>query len=387
MKRRIAILGSTGSIGTQALNVIEKHPDHFEVEVLTAQKNAELLIRQAIHFKPSVVVINHDKYYTQVKEALEGHDIKVYTGDESIAQVVEMVSIDTVLIALVGFAGLMPTINAIKANKNIALANKESLVVAGDLIKKHLKDSKASIIPVDSEHSAIFQCLAGEDIQTVEKIILTASGGPFRNLSLDDLKNVSREDALNHPNWNMGNKITIDSASLINKGLEVIEAKWLFGLTSDQIEVVIHPQSIIHSLVQFYDGSIKAQMSLPDMRIPIQYALGYPERMQADFKRFSFLDYPELTFEAPDVKKFRNLALAFKAMEQGGNMPCILNAANEIAVQAFLQNQIKFLDMPDVIEKCMERVEYNENPGINDYLSTDVETRELAHFLIGQMDK
>jgi len=386
LKKRIAILGSTGSIGTQALEVIKLHPDKFEIEVLTAQKNADLLIGQAIEFKPNAVVIGQKEFYSRVSEALNPYDIKVYAGEESICQIVELDTIDIVLIALVGFAGLKPTIRAIKAKKQIALANKESLVVAGDLVTKLINENNVRLIPVDSEHSAIFQCLTGENPDDIEKIYLTASGGPFRGKNIDYLANVNKQDALNHPNWSMGDKITIDSATLMNKGLEVIEAKWLFGINPNQIEVIIHPQSIIHSLVQFSDGSIKAQMSLPDMRLPIQYALSYPERIYADFPRFYFSDFSKLTFESPDIKKFRNLALAYKALEKGGNMPCILNAANEVVVEAFLKDRIDFLKMPVVIEKCMEVVKYIKEPSFQDYHDTDKETREKATLFIADSD-
>jgi len=378
LKKKIALLGSTGSIGRQALEVIDQHSDRFELEVISAQKNSELLIRQALRFKPNTVVIGLKNLYPEVAEALQPHNIKVFAGEESIAQVVEMDSVDLVLIALVGFAGLMPTINAIKAKKQIALANKESLVVAGDIVTRLVFENHVKLIPVDSEHSAIFQCLNGENPDDVEKIILTASGGPFRDYSYEDLKSVKRENALNHPNWNMGHKITIDSASLMNKGLEVIEAKWLFGLSKEQIEIVIHPQSIVHSMVCFLDGSIKAQMSLPDMRFPIQYALSYPERIENNFPRFSFKDFRELTFQSPDIKKFRNLALAFSALDKGGNMPCILNAANEVVVKAFLNNRISFISMPEIIERCMETVSFIQHPAIQDYLESDSESRKIA---------
>ncbi len=378
MKKRIAILGSTGSIGRQALEVIDQHPDKFELEVLSALKNTDLLIKQSIKYKPNAVVIGMDDLYTFVSEQLDPYDIKVYAGEKSIWQIVEMDSIDMVLIAMVGFAGLMPTIHAIKAKKQIALANKESLVVAGELITKLMQEHRVSLIPVDSEHSAIFQCLTGEDPEKIEKIYLTASGGPFLNKSLDELSGAKRKDALNHPNWNMGDKITIDSASLMNKGLEVIEAKWLFGLESNQIEVVIHPQSIIHSFVQFSDGSIKAQLSLPDMRLPIQYALGYPERLTNNFPRFDFKNFSSLTFQSPDIKKFRNLVLAFSALDKGGNMPCVLNAANEIVVEAFLNDKIGFLEMPEVIEKTMNTVPFISQPSIEDYCETDAEARKIA---------
>jgi len=378
VKKKIAILGSTGSIGKQALEVIDLFPDQFELEVLTAQNNSGLLIEQGKKYKPNVVVIGHDDLYQKVFDALDPYEIKVYAGDKALQQVVSMDSIDTVLIALVGFAGLAPTIEAIKAGKKVALANKECLVIGGELITDLALKHKSLIIPVDSEHSAIFQCITGENPDHIEKIILTASGGPFRNKSYDELKCVTREDALNHPNWNMGMKITIDSATMMNKGLEVIEAKWLFGLLPEQIEVVIHPQSILHSIVQFVDGSMKAQMSLPDMRIPIQYALTYPERFRADYPRFSFEDYKELTFESPDIEKFRNLALAFEALEKGGNIPCVLNAANEIAVHAFLNHKIGFTDIAKINEKCLRSMNFIRSPELSDYLETDRLTREMA---------
>ena len=382
MKKRIAILGSTGSIGTQALEVIQAHPQAFELEVLTANNNAHLLIEQALLFKPNVVVIGNEALYEQVFAALNPQDIKVYAGEKALCSVVEMETVDLVLTAMVGYAGLKPTVRAIEYGKSIALANKETLVVAGQLITELAQKKGVNIYPVDSEHSAIFQCLAGEMHNPIEKIILTASGGPFRGKDAAFLATITKEQALKHPNWAMGAKITIDSASLMNKGLEVIEAKWLFHLRQQQIEVVVHPQSIIHSLVQFQDGSIKAQMGLPDMKLPIQYALGYPERLKSSFPRFSFTDYSQLTFEQPDLETFRNLALAYKAMEQGGNMPCILNAANEIAVEAFLQDKIKFLQMPDLIETCMQKVSFLAKPGLDDYAATDSETRIMARELI-----
>ncbi len=378
MKKRIAILGSTGSIGTQALEVINQHPENFELEVITAHSNANLLIEQAIKFKPNAVVIANDKFYNKVFNALNTYDIKVFSGNESISQIIEMDSIDLVLIALVGYAGLKPTLKAIEKGKQIALANKESLVVAGKLITESAKKNGVNIIPVDSEHSAIFQCLAGESFNPIEKIYLTASGGPFRGKENKFLKNVKKEQALKHPNWKMGNKITIDSASLMNKGLEVIEAHWLFDLKPEQIQVIIHPQSIIHSIVQFCDGSMKAQMGLPDMKLPIQYALSFPFRIKSDFPRFSFFNYPELTFEAPDLKIFRNLALAFEAVKMGGNIPCILNAANEVVVEAFLNDKIGFLKMPDIIEKCMQTINFIKDPSYEDYVFTDNETRIKA---------
>lgn len=377
-KKHIAILGSTGSIGTQALDVIKAHRDKFEVEVLTAGNNADLLIEQAQAFKPNVVVIGNEVHYDKVFNALDALDIKVYAGEKALCSVVEMDSVHMVLTALVGYAGLKPTIAAIEAGKHIALANKETLVVAGDLITRLAQDKAVNIYPVDSEHSAIFQCLVGEFHNPIEKIILTASGGPFRGKTREELANVTKAQALKHPNWEMGAKITIDSASLMNKGLEVIEAKWLFGLRHDQIEVIVHPQSIIHSLVQFEDGSMKAQMGLPDMKLPIQYALGYPERLKSDFPRFNFLDYPELTFEQPDTKTFRNLQLAFDAMNKGGNMPCILNAANEVAVEKFLNDEIGFLEMSDLIAHCMEKVSFIEKPSYEDYVLSDKQTRDLA---------
>ena len=376
--RHIAILGSTGSIGTQALDVVEAHPDKFTVEVLTAGNNADLLIEQAAKFKPNVAVIANEDLYNKVFDALDPIGVKVYSGQNALNQVVEMESLDMVLTAMVGYAGLIPTVHAIKAGKTIALANKETLVVAGELITDLAQKHGVDILPVDSEHSAIFQCLAGEWHNPIEKIILTASGGPFRGKTADYLKNVTREQALKHPNWEMGAKITIDSATLMNKGLEVIEAKWLFGLNPEQIDVIVHPQSIIHSIVQFEDGSMKAQMGLPDMKLPIQYALGYPERLQSDFERFDFINYPSLTFEKPDTKTFRNLALSFEALRKGGNMPCILNAANEIAVSAFLKDQIGFLEMSETVEQCMNDVPFVTEPGLEDYINTDKETRNKA---------
>jgi len=381
-KKHVAILGSTGSIGTQALDVIQAHPDKFEVEVLTAQNNADLLIAQAIQFQPNAVVIVNESLYPQVKEALFSHGIKVFTGEKALAEVVEMDSIDVVLTALVGYSGLIPTIHAIHSGKQIALANKETLVVAGELITALAREKGVNIYPVDSEHSAIFQCLVGEFHNPIEKLILTASGGPFRGKDREALLQVTKAQALKHPNWDMGAKITIDSASLMNKGLEVIEAKWLFGVRKDQIEVVVHPQSIIHSLIQFEDGSIKAQLGLPDMRIPIQFALSYPDRLKADFPRFDFSKYPNLTFEQPDMKTFRNLQLAFDALEKGGNMPCILNAANEVVVAAFLRDEIGFLEMSDIIEETMGRVDFVKQPGLEDYIATDSLSRKVTEALI-----
>ncbi|MDO3627710.1 1-deoxy-D-xylulose-5-phosphate reductoisomerase [Mucilaginibacter sp. BT774] len=384
-KKNIAILGSTGSIGTQALQVIAENPELFNAYVLTAQNNAELLIQQALKFRPAYAIICNEKYYDRVKEALASTGVNVLPGIDAIKDIVTDPAIDMVLTAMVGFAGLEPTINAIKAGKDIALANKETLVVAGELITDLAKQHNINILPVDSEHSAIFQCLVGEENHSIEKIVLTASGGPFRGKSLEFLAGVTREDALKHPNWVMGAKITVDSASLMNKGLEVIEAKWLFDLSIEQIEVVVHPQSIIHSMVQFKDGSIKAQMGLPDMKLPIQYALTYPGRIENNFKRFDFINYPNLTFEKPDIKTFRNLAFAFEALKQGGNMPCIINAANEIAVAGFLNNGLGFLAMSDVIEECMLKVGYYAQPTLDDYLNTDKETRIFAQNLIKQI--
>ena len=376
-KRHIAILGSTGSIGTQALDVVRSNPELFEIEVLSAMNNADLLISQALEFKPNTVVIVNEALYDKVFAALNGADIKVYTGYKSLESVVQMEQIDIVLTALVGYAGLLPTLKAIEAGKHIALANKETLVVAGELVTALAEQKGVNIYPVDSEHSAIFQCLVGEFHNPIEKIILTASGGPFRGKDVEFLKTVSKAQALKHPNWDMGAKITIDSASLMNKGLEVIEAKWLFALKPSQIEVVVHPQSIIHSLVQFEDGSMKAQMGLPDMRVPIQFALSFPHRLKSNFPRFDFMQYPNLTFEAPDKNTFRNLQLAYDALDKGGNMPCILNAANEVAVKLFLEEKISFLGMSDLIADCMAKVQYIEKPTLQDYILTDEATRRM----------
>ena len=381
-KTKIAILGSTGSIGVQALDVVSKHPLLFEIGVLTANLNSKLLIKQAKKFKPNAVVICNEEKYNEVNDALFGLGIKVFSGKKSLEEVVVFDSIDIVLTALVGYSGLKPTIKAIKAGKNIALANKETLVVAGDLITRLCENYGAKIYPVDSEHSAIFQCLIGEHYNPIEKIYLTASGGPFRGMKKDELSKITKNQALKHPNWSMGAKITIDSASLMNKGLEVIEAKWLFGLEANQIDVVVHPQSIIHSAVQFEDGSIKAQMGVPDMKLPIQYALGFPKRLKNDFPRFSFMDFPELTFERPDLNTFQNLQLAYDAMQKGGNMPCVLNAANEIAVTAFLEDRIKFLNMSDLIGNCMEKITFVANPTLEDYVETNKKTRILATELL-----
>ena len=381
-KTKIAILGSTGSIGVQALDVVSKHPLLFEIGVLTANLNSKLLIKQAKKFKPNAVVICNEEKYNEVNDALFGLGIKVFSGKKSLEEVVVFDSIDIVLTALVGYSGLKPTIKAIKAGKNIALANKETLVVAGDLITRLCENYGTKIYPVDSEHSAIFQCLIGEHYNPIEKIYLTASGGPFRGMKKDELSKITKNQALKHPNWSMGAKITIDSASLMNKGLEVIEAKWLFGLEANQIDVVVHPQSIIHSAVQFEDGSIKAQMGVPDMKLPIQYALGFPKRLKNDFPRFSFMDFPELTFERPDLNTFQNLQLAYDAMQKGGNMPCVLNAANEIAVTAFLEDRIKFLNMSDLIGNCMEKITFVANPTLEDYVETNKKTRILATELL-----
>jgi 1-deoxy-D-xylulose-5-phosphate reductoisomerase len=382
MKIGIAILGSTGSIGTQALEVIIEHKDLFSVEVLTANNNCDLLIKQAKKHKPNTVVIVNQAKYNKVNSELSKLGIKVYSGQKSLEQIVESENINIVLTALVGYSGLIPTINAIKHGKKIALANKETLVVAGDLITKLSKKYGAPIYPVDSEHSAIFQCLVGENNNAIEKIYLTASGGPFRGKKAAELKTISKKQALKHPNWSMGAKITIDSATLMNKGLEVIEAKWLFNLSKDQIDVVVHPQSIIHSAVQFEDGSIKAQLGIPDMKLPIQYALGFPCRLKNNFRRFSFFDYPNLTFEKADEKTFRNLYLAYRAMEKGGNSACILNAANEIAVEAFLNDKIGFLNMSDLIDNCLEKITFVKSPTIEDYIETDQQTRLLANKLL-----
>ena len=376
--RGIAILGSTGSIGTQALEVVREQQDALHVEVLSAHRNADLLIAQAKEFKPNAVVIGDDTKWKQVNDALFDDGIKVYSGAEALEQVVEVDGIDMVLTAMVGAAGLKPTLRAIDAGKHIALANKETLVVAGELVMNAARNKGVDIHPVDSEHSAIYQCIAGEFHNPIEKVILTASGGPFRGRTLEELGHVTKADALKHPNWDMGAKITIDSASLMNKGLEVIEAKWLFDVNPDQIDVVVHPQSIVHSCVQFDDGSIKAQLGLPDMKLPIQYALTYPRRLKNDFPRFSFMDHPSLTFEQPDTKTFRNLALAFDALTQGGNAPAILNAANEVAVARFLQDDIGFLDLPRVVEHALAHVAHQAKPSLDDLIASDAEARRVA---------
>lgn len=382
MRKRLAILGSTGSIGTQALEIVEANPNLFSVEILTANNNTQLLISQALKFRPSTVIIANEEKYDDVYEALTIEGIAVYSGNLAIEQCVMSESVDMVIAAMVGYAGLLPVINAIKSKKEIALANKETLVVAGDLITRLCKENNVSLLPVDSEHSAIFQCLVGEDMATVEKLILTCSGGPFRGFTLEQLKTVNPRQALAHPNWDMGSKITIDSATLMNKGFEVIEAKWLFGLEPSQIDVVVHPQSIIHSLVQFVDGSIKAQLGLPDMRIPIQYAMFYPARMKNSLPRFSFANYPQLNFVAPDTEIFRNLALAYVALEKGGNMACVMNAANEVAVQAFLKEQIGFLEISKMIEQTMDKIAFIAQPGIDDYIGSDKEARIAANEML-----
>ena len=377
-KKRIAIFGSTGSIGTQALEVIRTHKDLLEAEILTAQTNAELLIKQALEFLPNAVVIGDETKYEQVKTALSSSDIKVFAGENALEEVADFNTYDVMLTAIVGFAGLKSTLKGVKKGKVIALANKETLVVAGDIVMQQAFENRSPIIPVDSEHSAIFQCLIGEQRNPVEKIILTASGGPFLGKKPNFLVNVKRDHALQHPNWNMGAKISIDSATLMNKGLEMIEAKWLFNLKPEQIEVIVHPQSIVHSMVQFEDGSMKAQMGLPDMKLPIQYALGFPERLKNDFPRFSFKKYPNLSFEEPDYKTFRNLGLAIDALKAGGNKPCVLNAANEIAVWAFLKNRIGFLDITAVVEKTLEKIAFIEKPTLDEYFESDGEARNFA---------
>lgn len=380
--KRIALFGSTGSIGTQALEVIAANPDKFSAEVLTAQNNDELLVQQALQFNPNIVVIGDEKKYLKVKEALSSTSVKVFSGEKSLEEVAGMDCYDLMLAGIVGFAGLKPTLKAIKNKKTIALANKETLVVAGDIVMQLAVENRSPIIPVDSEHSAIFQCLVGETRNRIEKIILTASGGPFLGRKPNFLVNVKREHALQHPNWNMGAKISIDSATLMNKGLEMIEAKYLFNLQPDQIQVVIHPQSIIHSMVQFEDGSIKSQMGLPDMKLPIQYALAFPQRIINNFPRFDFRKNSTLNFEEPDLRTFRNLSLATIALNKGGNLPCVLNAANEIAVYAFLKNRIGFLDMTDLIEKTMQHVSFIEKPSLDEYFESDAEARNFAADII-----
>lgn len=382
MKKRLAILGSTGSVGTQALEVVDQHPDLFAVEILSAHSNDALLIEQAGKYKPNAVVVTDETKYDTVKSALANSDIKVFCGAASLCDVVQWDSVDLVLAAIVGFAGLHSTIAALEAGKQVAIANKETLVVAGEIVMKLAQEKNILPLPVDSEHSALFQCLVGERPDAIEKIILTASGGPFLGKKTNFLVNVKKDHALQHPNWAMGAKITIDSATLMNKGLEMIEAKWLFGLQNEQIDVIIHPQSIIHSLVQFRDGSLKAQMGLPDMKLPIQYALGYPQRLANDFKRFDFREYASFTFEAPDYKTFRNLALAKDAMYKGGNAPCVLNAANEVVVHAFLQNKVGFLEMNDIIESALQKISFIEAPVMADLEQTDAETRKFTESLV-----
>mgnify|MGYP002344581293 FL=1 len=382
MPKHLAILGSTGSIGTQALEVVRQHPDRFVVEVLTARDSVDLLIKQAIEFKPNAVVISNELHYRKLRDALDRHDIKVFAGEQSVADVVTFETVDMVLTALVGYAGLLPTLKAIQHGKHIALANKETLVVAGALVTEAAYRNKVMLLPVDSEHSAIFQCLAGERVNKPVKLILTGSGGPFRTFTDEMFESITPEMALKHPTWQMGPKITIDSASLMNKGLEVIEAHWLFSIPAKDIQVVIHPQSIVHSAVEFTDGSVKAQLGLPDMRLPIRYALSYPERLVSPDPRFDFFNYSSLTFEKPDTVKFRNLALAFNAINQGGNMPCILNAANEVAVKSFLQGKIGFFAMSDLIEDCMQRVSFMAKPDLDQIIETDKVTRQLAESLL-----
>ena len=385
MKKRVAVLGSTGSIGTQTLQVIDSHNDLFEVELLTAFNNSKLLIEQAIQYEPNVVVIGNPDHYSTVRDALENTDIKVYAGKDAINQVVEMDTIDTVVIGIIGIDAIEPIIRSLQNNKKIALANKESIVVAGSIIKEEAVKSSGQIIPIDSEHSAIFQCLMGEVGNTISKIVLTASGGPFLDVNISDIRSVGPEDALKHPNWNMGDKISVDSATLMNKGLEAIEAHWLFDIPADKIEVLIHPQSIIHSLVYFVDGSIKTQLSYPDMRIPIQFALSYPNRIKSSLPELDLLKKSELKFILPDVKKFLNLALAFKALESGGNMPCILNAANDIAVRAFMDKRISLLDIPEIVEKSMQNITLIKKPSLQDYFQTDMIAREKTIEIINNL--
>ncbi len=380
MKRKIAILGSTGSIGTQTLEVIAAHPELFEVETLTANNNAALLIDQAIRFQPNCVVIGNEKHYSLLKDALAAYPIKIFAGYDAIAQVASLPSVDMVVTAMVGYSGLQPTVKAIEAGKAIALANKETLVVGGEIITKLAEKYQAALLPVDSEHSAIFQCLQGESQNPIEKIILTASGGPFRKKTAEELKSVTVEEALKHPSWNMGAKITIDSATMMNKGLEVIEARWLFGVPAARIEVLVHPQSVIHSMVQFADGSVKAQLGVPDMKVPIQYALSYPQRLKSDFPRIDFKQYGSFTFEAPDMHKFPALQLAYSALEKGGNMPCIMNAANEVAIDAFLSHRIGFIDIPKLIEQAMQTIPHITQPTLDDLQQTHQEVIQSFKF-------
>jgi 1-deoxy-D-xylulose-5-phosphate reductoisomerase len=386
-KKQIAILGSTGSIGTQALDVIAQHPEKFEVYALTANNNIDLLIEQAVKFSPEVVVIANDEKYSVLKEALEHYPIKVWAGIEAISDIVQSEHIDIVLAAMVGFSGLKPTISALKSGKTVALANKETLVVAGEYIIDLALRNGAPILPVDSEHSAIFQCLNGEEQNRINKIWLTASGGPFRNYSREQLQQVSKEQALNHPKWSMGTKVTIDSSTLINKGFEMIEAKWLFDVDPSQIEVVVHPQSIVHSMIEFEDTSVIAQMGIPDMRVPIQYAFSFPQRLKSNFKSANFFQLSNLTFEQPDLKVFKNLSFAYDAIDKGGNMPCILNAANEIAVESFLQDKISYLSMSDILEETMQKASFVKSPTLDDYFETDIEARKIATDIIQTINK
>jgi 1-deoxy-D-xylulose-5-phosphate reductoisomerase len=383
-RKQIAILGSTGSIGTQALNVIAQHPERFEVYALTANNNIDLLIEQAIEFSPEVVVVANEGKYLVLKEALKDYPIKIWSGIDAISDMVQSEHIDVVLVALVGFSGLKPTISALKAGKTIALANKETLVVAGEYIIDLALRNGAPILPVDSEHSAIFQCLNGEELNRINKIWLTASGGPFRNFSIEKLQHVTKEDALNHPKWSMGAKVSIDSSTLMNKGFEMIEAKWFFDVEPSQIKVVVHPQSIVHSMIEFADTSVMAQMGIPDMRVPIQYALTYPERIKSDFKSIDFYRLSNLTFEKPDLNVFRNLLFAYEAIKKGGNVPCILNAANEIVVGGFLEDKISYLTMSDVLEQVMQKVSFVESPSLDDYFKTDAEARKITTELINK---
>ena len=384
-RKQIAILGSTGSIGTQALDVIAQHPDRFEVYALTANNNVDLLIEQAIKFSPEVVVVANGDKYALLKEALKDYPIKIWSGIDAICDIVQSEHIDVVLLALVGFSGLKPTISALKAGKTVALANKETLVVAGEYIIVLALRNGAPILPVDSEHSAIFQCLNGEELNRIHKIWLTASGGPFHNFSIEQLQHVTKEDALNHPRWNMGAKVSIDSSTLMNKGFEMIEAKWLFDVEPSKIEVVVHPQSIVHSMIEFADTSVIAQMGVPDMRVPIQYALTYPERVKSDFKSTDFFKLSNLTFEKPDLNVFRNLTFAYEAIKKGGSMPCILNAANEIAVEGFLKDKISYLTMSDVLEQAMQKVSFIQSPSLDDYFETDAETRKITTELLNKL--
>ena len=386
-KKQIAILGSTGSIGTQALDVIAQHPEKFEVYALTANNNIDLLIEQAVKFSPEVVVIANDEKYSVLKEALEHYPIKVWAGIEAISDIVQSEHIDIVLAAIVGFSGLKPTISALKSGKTVALANKETLVVAGEYIIDLALRNGVPILPVDSEHSAIFQCLNGEEQNRINKIWLTASGGPFRNYSREQLQQVSKEQALNHPKWSMGTKVTIDSSTLINKGFEMIEAKWLFDVDPSQIEVVVHPQSIVHSMIEFEDTSVIAQMGIPDMRVPIQYAFSFPQRLKSNFKSANFFQLSNLTFEQPDLKVFKNLSFAYDAIDKGGNMPCILNAANEIAVESFLQDKISYLSMSDILEETMQKASFVKSPTLDDYFETDIEARKIATDIIQTINK